>query len=1512
MDPIDLSSSRVNLNGPGDWKQWISIIHKFATAQNVWKYIDPSNAEKPALSKPEEPTVQQIRPTASDLTDLTAEEFRRLEFLHTQYRTKVQTHRDQQKALSSIQQHIVKTIGNYYSTIADEHDIAKELALLKARVQPTDWAHEQEVLERYYAVLKAPNRSKIDTWITSWQRILTEAQKLDLPDIKNLRPTRQFLQAVSSINPAFTDYWINKMEDEARNKPNWQDSFPDGIKISEIFERSHKAKRATGSKAVFSTFQNEGPNQSNNGYNDGDKGSNRRSKPSCLCGKKHYYSECYYLSKAARPNGWKPNKDIEHKINQKLEDPVLKEKVNRSLERYAGQRPQEPQAVQDHQNSADVRGTAFAGRHVTQEAQRSTFATSVYPLKDSFILDSGSDTHICNNKDRFVSYEPLTIEEVAYAGDSQLSILGYGQVHLRLEEGGIFILNEVAHIPAFHTNVASLDRMINKGYNWNPQTGAVTAKGKIVFHTKRINRQPVIEFNPVRPQQAPSAFSSSSEPRPEQVQEATRWHQRLGHLNPEALEQLVRHTTGARIKGPIRIDCRPCSEAKATRIISRRGPHAKAPRPFWRIYIDVFHLHESYNGKKTALLIKDEFTGMIFAYFHTEATQAALLGSLKSFESMIQRQYALGLCRIHRDNDPSLRTAYEDWIHQEGIQDEPTAPYTSAQNGPAERSGGVIATKARSMQLGANIPPELWPETWSAAVYLHNRSPQQSTGWKTPFQQLHQWLQSKNRDSGYESTSSQPDVTHLKAYGCRAYPMTGKALRNTQKKDLKTEAHAETGYLVGYDSSNIFRIWIPERSEVRRVRDVTFNEKVFFDPKDHPNNPNSVSTRRQQLQLELPQHIESDTDEEIDQIRSADETLPEIIVNTQGLQLTSSSDHTSQEPDEEPDQGHDAYDAYPSPQLTTSSAPPEPANQQLRSQRQRRPARKLLENEAQKKAGFHIYTRSFFQGREEKLHRRSLPPEPRNWKELQGHRFEPEFKEAANMEMGSHWSRGTFKPVPTDEAQGRPLPLTWVFKYKFNKHGFLTRFKARLCVRGDLQQPNDKETYAATLAGRTFRVLMAITAKFDLETRQLDAVNAFTNSLIDEDIYVLFPDGYSRRGWILKLIRALYGLRRSPLLWQKDLSNTFKQLGLELCPEDPCVFNNTWLTAFFFVDDIVFLYRSRHQQAADRLIAQLRAKYKMNDLGSLQWFLGIRVIRDRPNGKLWLCQDSYIEKLTTQFSIKKSNTFRGNPLSTNNLQQYELQATTNEISMFQQKIGGINYIAVITRPDVAKAASKLAEFLANPSPQHQTIADKVISYLYATRHLAIQFGGTSPSPTTGPIQVEHSSDLKIASDAAFADDQKTRKSSQGSIICLFGGPVSWKAGKQDTVTTSSTEAELLAFTHTAKESIAIQRLFKQLDLKLDHLPTIECDNQQTIRLISLETPRLKTALKHVDIHNCWARQAFKQGHFKIQYTPTALMLADGLTKPLPGQKFDQFVKQLGLIDISPLIEEAQVDSDLED
>jgi hypothetical protein len=104
--------------------------------------------------------------------------------------------------------------------------------------------------------------------------------------------------------------------------------------------------------------------------------------------------------------------------------------------------------------------------------------------------------------------------------------------------------------------------------------------------------------------------------------------------------------------------------------------------------------------------------------------------------------------------------------------------------------------------------------------------------------------------------------------------------------------------------------------------------------------------------------------------------------------------------------------------------------------------------------------------------------------------------------------------------------------------------KARLIVRGDLQRSQFKDTYAATLAARVFRALMAISAYFDLDIHQFNAMNAFINSLNDELIYVRFPDGFHKRGHCLKLLRALYGLPRSPLLWFNDLLACFKRLGL--------------------------------------------------------------------------------------------------------------------------------------------------------------------------------------------------------------------------------------------------------------------------------------------------------------------------------------------------------------------------------
>ena len=72
--------------------------------------------------------------------------------------------------------------------------------------------------------------------------------------------------------------------------------------------------------------------------------------------------------------------------------------------------------------------------------------------------------------------------------------------------------------------------------------------------------------------------------------------------------------------------------------------------------------------------------------------------------------------------------------------------------------------------------------------------------------------------------------------------------------------------------------------------------------------------------------------------------------------------------------------------------------------------------------------------------------------------------------------------------------------------------KARICVRGDHQPVNEKETYTATLAVRSFRILMALAARWKFKARQLDAINAFPNSDLDEEVYVELPPGFNESG----------------------------------------------------------------------------------------------------------------------------------------------------------------------------------------------------------------------------------------------------------------------------------------------------------------------------------------------------------------------------------------------------------------
>jgi len=107
------------------------------------------------------------------------------------------------------------------------------------------------------------------------------------------------------------------------------------------------------------------------------------------------------------------------------------------------------------------------------------------------------------------------------------------------------------------------------------------------------------------------------------------------------------------------------------------------------------------------------------------------------------------------------------------------------------------------------------------------------------------------------------------------------------------------------------------------------------------------------------------------------------------------------------------------------------------------------------------------------------------------------------------------------------------------------------------------------------------------------------------------------------------------------------------------------------------------------------------------------------------------------------------------------------------------------------------------------------------------------------LQFGNGDNFEVASDASFADNSIDWKSSQAYAMKLFGGLIGWRANKQDTVTTSKTEAELLALSQAAREGQYIYRLLRELTIKLDdHRIQIQCDNAQTIRLVTKDIGRL--------------------------------------------------------------------------
>jgi hypothetical protein len=190
---------------------------------------------------------------------------------------------------------------------------------------------------------------------------------------------------------------------------------------------------------------------------------------------------------------------------------------------------------------------------------------------------------------------------------------------------------------------------------------------------------------------------------------------------------------------------------------------------------------------------------------------------------------------------------------------------------------------------------------------------------------------------------------------------------------------------------------------------------------------------------------------------------------------------------------------------------------------------------------------------------------------------------------------------------------------------------------------------------------------------------------------------FFRFDYCWKLNKALYELKQVSILWYRNLITILKDLKLQSISKINCLFVNDWLILFFYVNDIIVICMKENANRIRFFEKFLMKRFEMRILEKLKWFLKIRIIRNRANRKIWLCQNSYISKMMTKFHLEEmkiSKTSLAEIFRINEKTKHE-NSNSQRIYVFQQRMRFLNFAAIIFRLDIVFATAKLAQFLKN-------------------------------------------------------------------------------------------------------------------------------------------------------------------------------------------------------------------------
>lgn len=518
--------------------------------------------------------------------------------------------------------------------------------------------------------------------------------------------------------------------------------------------------------------------------------------------------------------------------------------------------------------------------------------------------------------------------------------------------------------------------------------------------------------------------------------------------------------------------------------------------------------------------------------------------------------------------------------------------------------------------------------------------------------------------------------------------------------------------------------------------------------------------------------------------------------------------------------------------------------------------------------------------------------EPKSFKEAMASTERDLWKMAADEEIRSHQENNswTVMPLPPGRAS---IPSGWNFKIKTDKNGQPKRRKARFFAKGyrQIKGIDFQESFAPVVRYDSLRVLMAIAALHDLELVQLDVATAFLNGDIDEEIYITQPEGYfipGRETEVCKLNKSLYGIRQASRIWNLKLNSVLIEAGLRQSNADPCVFfridNDETVIVAVWVDDGIIA--GNRMATIDKIVNILKSSFKMTH-GPAEHFVGLVIQRDRANKQIFLSAPQYVEKILAKFQMNTCHpistpTEKGTPRLSAPPSSPDDPKLTAPFP-YREAVGSLMYAAITIRPDISFIAGQLAQHFENPGPAHWKGAKRVLRYLAGTRDHGICFGGRRTNPNR----------LNGYSDADYAGDPASRRSTSGFLFTLNGGPITWSSRRQPIVALSTMEAEYIAASDACREATWLRLLLSELGIHQDNPTTIWCDNESAILLA--KNPESHKRSKHIDVRYHHIREQIKKGVVNISYVNTKNQLADILTKGLDMQSQEKLMKEIGIV-----------------